>query len=73
MSLNKLEAFLNLLIMLTIVGVFAQFTRTQVAIAEVVATSMQDSRNASYELDEYEVCTIVEKQPDSVCDRLLEQ
>lgn len=73
MSLTKLEAFFNLLIMLTIVGVFAQFTRTQVAIAEVVATSSQASRVASYEMDEYEVCTIVEKLPDSVCDRLLQE
>lgn len=73
MTLSKLEAFLNLLIMLTIVGVFAQFTNTQYAVAEVVEASKQDSRTAQYEMDEYEVCVIIKKLPDSVCDRLIEQ
>lgn len=73
MTLTKLEAFLNLLIMLTIVGVFTMFTQTQSAIAEVVEVSTQDSRVAAYEVDEYEQCTIIDQLPDSVCDRLLEQ
>lgn len=73
MTLTKLEAFLNLLIMLTIVGVFAQFTRTQEAVADVVEATKQDSRTAQYEMDAYEICTIVDKLPDSVCDRLLEE
>jgi hypothetical protein len=78
MTLSKFEAFLNLLMLLLLVGVFSYFSKAQVAIADVESTpKIEDSRSASipveYEMDEFEICTIVDQKPDAVCDKLFNE
>jgi hypothetical protein len=79
MRTDKLEALLNLSFIIGFAFVLSTFSPITASEASASLEGMpvltQYSRNASdaYEMDEYEVCTLVHKLPDSECDKLIEE
>jgi hypothetical protein len=86
MNIDKLEAALNMLVLLTIVGVVVKYTNVDASASEVANAYSQVSRSAldmveycestsdvdclAYELDAYEVCTIVDQKSDAECEAI---
>ncbi len=72
MNIEKIEAALNLLILVVIVGVVAKYTNIDAKATELVSQHGRGAiqSDAEYELDAYELCTIVEGRSDSECDAI---
>jgi hypothetical protein len=75
MNTQKIEATLNLLMLLAITFVAVKFTNVS-AIASSTVTNVSRAAlqsDADYEMDAYETCTIVDQKSDAECDKLLNE
>lgn len=75
MRTQKLEALLSLLMFIGIPLSLLSFQplTQEVAAKAISGMPVMKGVESVYELDAYETCTIVDKKPDSVCDKLMEK